>query len=143
MTISPELFMAILSMDSYNRGYDAGISGLSENGGIGNATITTTLSDVSETFEADAQAAGFYAVAYQWNGETVISYRGTDNLIDWTNLNPRSDTPGGDIWNSYLTGLGYTANNQAHLAADFYQAVTGTTDSDPRLSDVTVTGQDK
>ncbi|WP_375588333.1 hypothetical protein ABWH89_13540 [Hoeflea alexandrii] len=143
MTISPELFMAILSMDSYNRGYDAGISGLSENGGIGNATITTTLSDVSETFEADAQAAGFYAVAYQWNGETVISYRGTDNLIDWTNLNPWSDTPGGDIWNSYLTGLGYTANNQAHLAADFYQAVTGTTDSDPRLSDVTVTGQDK
>lgn len=25
MSISPELFMAILSMDSYNRGYDAGI----------------------------------------------------------------------------------------------------------------------
>jgi len=140
MTISPELFMAILSMDSYNRGYDAGISGLSESGGLGNATITTTLSDVSETFEADAAAAGFYAVAYQWNGETVISYRGTDNLIDWTNLNPWSDTPGGDLWNSYLTGLGFTANNQAHLAADFYQAVTGTATSDPRLADVTVTG---
>ncbi len=79
MTMSPELFMSILSMDSYNRGYDAGISGLSESGGLGNATITTTLSDVLETFEADAQAAGFYAIAYQWNGETVISYRGTDN----------------------------------------------------------------
>jgi hypothetical protein len=36
--------------------------------------------------------------------------------------------------------LGYIANNRAHLAADFYQAVTGTTDSDPRLADVTVTG---
>jgi len=25
MSISPELFMAILSMDSYNRGYDGGL----------------------------------------------------------------------------------------------------------------------
>jgi hypothetical protein len=25
-------------------------------------------------------AAGFYAIAYNWNGETVISYRGTDRL---------------------------------------------------------------
>ncbi len=25
MTMSPELFMAILSMDSYNRGYDVGL----------------------------------------------------------------------------------------------------------------------
>jgi hypothetical protein len=30
MTISSELFMAILSMDSYNRGYNAGI----EDGGL-------------------------------------------------------------------------------------------------------------
>ncbi len=28
--------------------------------------------------EEDAVAAGFYAVSYDWNGETVISYRGTD-----------------------------------------------------------------
>lgn len=29
MTISPELFMAILSMDSYKRGYDVGTGFLS------------------------------------------------------------------------------------------------------------------
>ncbi len=141
MSLSPDLFLAILAMDSYNRGYDSGIGdgpdGLGESGSIGNANI---LARPNEIDIADWQAAGFYAVAYQWNGETVISYRGTDNLIDWTNLNPWSDTPGGDIWNSYLTGLGSSASAQAHLAADFYQAVTGTTDSDPRLSDVTVTG---
>lgn len=42
MTISPELFTAILSMDSYNRGYNAGIEnggqsgidGLGETGGL-------------------------------------------------------------------------------------------------------------
>lgn len=30
-TISPDLFIAILAMDSYNRGYDAGIGGLTTN----------------------------------------------------------------------------------------------------------------
>ncbi len=24
--------------------------------------------------------ADFYAIAYEWGGETIISYRGTDNL---------------------------------------------------------------
>ena len=32
MTISTDLFLSILSMDAYNRGYDPGIEGL---GGIG------------------------------------------------------------------------------------------------------------
>ena len=82
MTISPELFTAILSMDSYNRGYDAGIAGLGESGQIGNATILTRVdSGISNEQHLEWQAAGFYAVAYQWNGETVISYRGTDNLV--------------------------------------------------------------
>lgn len=34
MTISPELTYAILSLDSYNRGYDPGVEGL---GGIGSS----------------------------------------------------------------------------------------------------------
>lgn len=37
MTISKDLFLAILAMDSYNRGYNEGISGL---GGI-NTSITS------------------------------------------------------------------------------------------------------
>ena len=34
-----ELFLAILAMDSYNRGYGQGITGLSNTGLIGNASI--------------------------------------------------------------------------------------------------------
>jgi hypothetical protein len=73
MTASQDLFLSILSMDSYNRGYAPGIEGLSSVNGtaIGNATISRTKGD------AVAQAAGFYAVEYTWDSTTVISYRGT------------------------------------------------------------------
>ena len=40
MTISKDLFLAILSMDSYNRGYGEGIAGL---GGINSKIGTATL----------------------------------------------------------------------------------------------------
>ena len=80
MTLSNDLFLAILSMDSYNRGYDAGITGLGGEGArIGAATIAKDAEQLLSAWEA--QAAGVYAVAYQWNGETVISYRGTDTLV--------------------------------------------------------------
>ena len=59
MTISSDLFMSILSLDAYNRGYGAGISGLGGTGSeIGNATIL----DVD--IPTNSQAEGFYAVAY-------------------------------------------------------------------------------
>ena len=71
MATSPELFMAILSMDSYNRGYDEGVEGLGDLGAfIGTAEIVSQ-SDVQSG--SDERAAGFYAAAYQWNGETIIS----------------------------------------------------------------------
>ena len=72
MATSRDLFLAILALDSYNRGYNPGLTGLSEAVGtqIGTATITKTTKDAN-------QAASFYATAYTWNGETVISYRGT------------------------------------------------------------------
>jgi len=80
MSISDDLFLAILAMDSYNRGYGAGIAGLSDqvDTAIGTATVRKRLQDVSDTFVPEAQAAGFYAIAYDWNGQTVISYRGTE-----------------------------------------------------------------
>ena len=99
MTIKKDLFLAILSMDVYNRGYGAGISdekhvennidlGLGDAVGIqiGNATINfRTDSDP----QGAAAAAGFYAVAYTVGegvegltaGTTVISYRGTDAIF--------------------------------------------------------------
>jgi hypothetical protein len=73
MTISnKDLFMAILSMDSYNRGYGAGIT-LPDSPKIGNATIINTgpASDAWVT-------AGFYAAAYETDYGNVISYRGTN-----------------------------------------------------------------
>ena len=82
MPISKELMLAILSMDSYNRGYGAGIEGL---GGPGSQIGTATM--LNKTIPAGSEEAGFYAAAYTLNsvvgdmaaGTTAISYRGTDN----------------------------------------------------------------
>ncbi|MBE2190583.1 MAG: hypothetical protein IAE63_00210 [Alphaproteobacteria bacterium] len=81
MAMNDNIFKAILAMDAYNRGYDANIKfgnlagtvSLDAQGTqIGNATI------LDSNGNAAAQAIGFYALAYTYNGETVISYRGTD-----------------------------------------------------------------
>ncbi len=90
MTLSKDLFLSILSMDSYNRGYIPGISGL---GGIdaqiGSATIKKE-SDIAAGIPG--VDASFYAVSYTLtasvgvsgdtiaSGTTIISYRGTDEL---------------------------------------------------------------
>ena len=85
MTMNREVFLSLLALDAYNRGYRANVGGLPESGGIGEASIVTRESIYGE--QADAilqswQAAGFYAIAYDWNGETIISapsssWRGT------------------------------------------------------------------
>lgn len=66
-----DVFRALLALDAYNRGYHTGIDGLVGNS-IGSATIIRTDG------EQPASDIGFYAIAYAWNGETIISYRGTD-----------------------------------------------------------------
>ena len=69
MTISKDLFLALLSMDAYNRGYGAGVdlgqNSDESNGSIalGGATIVKNLKDVGLLDQA--KAAGFYAVAYE------------------------------------------------------------------------------
>jgi hypothetical protein len=72
-----DLIYAILAMDSYNRGYGSGINGLLDttDSKIGNYTVYDSKGDTQ------AFTAGFYAIAYKnaATGETVISYRGTDN----------------------------------------------------------------
>ncbi len=77
--MNKDLFLAILAMDSYNRGYGEGVSGLSESGQIGGATIREFKVGEQDGWEA----AGFYAIAYDMTGvagfgagERVISYRG-------------------------------------------------------------------
>jgi hypothetical protein len=111
MSISNDLFMAILAMDSYNRGYDPGISisGTS----IGNATLRLQ-SDVQAN--SAERAAGFFAQSYTWNGQTVISYRGTDDI---TGIGPGAS----DLWLGWMTGAGaLLPGGQAQLAIDFYNS---------------------
>lgn len=77
MTISSDLFAAILAMDSYNRGYNSGLAVSGSN--IGNATLGNNSSVLDQTpNEGRDQAASFFAQSYTWNGQTIISYRGTD-----------------------------------------------------------------
>lgn len=137
MAISLELMYAILAMDSYNRGYNPGITLTGTQ--VGNATIgvdsAVLNTDPNDPNRID-QDAGFYAVAYHWNGETIISYRGTDNPGFWAD----EIAGGSDVWNGYGTGVGSPYAEQGRLAAEFYQAVTGTQIGDPLTESATLTG---
>ncbi|MGN7806765.1 hypothetical protein ACTJKE_29345 [Ensifer sp. 22521] len=130
MSLSRQLFTAILSMDSYNRGYGAGIQI------AGNRIGTATTRDDSSILVANGQrldiATGFYAISYDWNGTTVISYRGTnaESLGDFAT----------DVLNGYFVGAGQSTTSQAWLAAEFFQRVTGTESGDPTLSNTILTG---
>ena len=90
-----DLFLAILAMDSYHRGYDVGISGLAETGQLGNATLLAPTTQQKAGWEDK----GFYAIAYDVSNVTgfgtagkVISYRGTDNNFNPQDLNGITDT---------------------------------------------------
>lgn len=156
MTISKELFLAVASLDAYNRGYDAGTDIVSGQGlGVTDNLITYELGHAkvvnSRPFDDEWRSHGFYAVAYRIDGHEyvsnkpgspalsglVISYRGTDNFFSFPFWD---DDVGDDIWNGYGAGAGSSASSQAHLAAEFYQSVTNTSDGDPKSASVTLTG---
>ena len=124
---SDSLMQAILAMDAYNQGYNKGLN--HNQSQIGLATVgqdsLVLNTDPNDPNRLD-QAAGFYAVAYNYDGQTVISYRGTDQNFVW----PWDDT-GSDLWNGYGVAAGFPTGEQARLAAEFYQAVTGTQNSSP------------
>lgn len=69
MTISKDLFLSILAMDSYNQGYRVGVEHSKTT--IGSAKIRTDSERVfrdpdsaEEDISANAQSAGFYALSY-------------------------------------------------------------------------------
>src|ERR1700693_4510002 len=105
-----DLFLAVLSMDAYNRGNQAGLAGFSDAPGtqIGNAFVVANRDD------GTARSIGFYAIAYNWNGEKVISFRGTDSNVGF-------ETPvlSGDLANGYGLAIGSPYGPQAALAVDF------------------------
>ncbi len=131
------VFKAILAMDSYNRGYNAGIEdlgGVSSN--LGNAIIIRQ-SDTRVGF-ADRNA-GFYAIAYKLeSGETVISYRGTDSLAG------SAAAGGSDTVNGYGVATGKLDGKQALLAFQFYNSIARDLNDgvpgDPRTANISVTG---
>ena len=86
-----DLFIAILSMDSYNRGY-----GRSIKFSVGESTADRTdfgvkigqATVLNIDLPAGSKAAGFYALAYDMtgvagfaDGERVVAYRGSDNFL--------------------------------------------------------------
>ncbi len=83
-----DLMLAVMSMHAYN---DDKLFNQ-----IGDATVSKTAEDGS----------GFYAKAYSYAGETIISYRGTDGYYF------------GDAWYGWGTGLG-TGSTQATMATQF------------------------
>lgn len=127
MTISSNLMKAILSLDAYNRGYNAGIIFGNNPGNndysldvantqIGNATIITNsslLEDDNGNTNIDDNI-GFYGIAYSYNGETIIAYRGTDDMDD-------ADTDGTlltlDQYHGWPLGATNTDSEQGQMAA--------------------------
>lgn len=122
MTVSKDLFLSILAMDSYNREYGAGL--VVPGSEIGLATIVgrSTLGIDDPEYD-DWQAAGFYAVAYQMDGsvgeagdqladgQTVISYRGTDNVDPLTTGAGASDL--WQVWLDCREGSGQCASRRS------------------------------
>jgi hypothetical protein len=139
MTMNRDLFLAILSMDSYNRGYGIGLNGL---GGKGSRIGTATVGEDALTLltKGAAEAAGFYAIAYQVSGvsgiadgTTVIAFRGTDTATRGALLT--------DVVNGWSLGGGLPST-QSDLMIKFYQAVArsqGVTE-DWRTANITTTG---
>ncbi|TAZ71163.1 hypothetical protein ELH72_30080, partial (plasmid) [Rhizobium ruizarguesonis] len=121
MPVSQELMSAILAMDSYNRDYHAGYTiDAIKLGSYSALNSRQLVGDAQYNAWADA---GFYAAAYRNDaGETVISYRGTDDVTLDTLLNNTTI----DFWKGWSIGGGFIGSeSQADEAIDFYQKVTG------------------
>lgn len=107
-----DLFLAILALDAYNRGYNQGMKFTGDSDFAG-----TQIGDAKIIDSAAKPSNSFYAVAYNWPGgnvQTVISYRGTTfpGLPDWH-----------DVWDGWRLSLGYAHASQPQEALAFYSQV--------------------
>lgn len=118
-----DVFLSLLALDAYNRGYGQNVKvsesdadeGVDESGrAIGTATIILQ----SDVFSGLPRVeAGFYAIAYEWNGETIISYRGTNFEIKFDTVQEAINSPLiKDVWNGWTVGAGFSQASQASLA---------------------------
>jgi len=102
--LDDDVFAALLALDAYNREYQQGVELDPTMTGLGHATF---LMDVDQI---DGAPSSFYARAYTYNGEIIISYRGTDERA-------------ADMWHGYGLGGGGVNGAQAELALEFYNEV--------------------
>ena len=142
--ISKDLFLAVLAMDSYNRGYNAGIAD-GEGATDANGNDADGLGEAGEKIGAatvldfdlpdNSQSAGFYALAYDIGadgpeglaGKTVISYRGTDTSLDHST--------------GWSVGAGTIDDwTQTPRALEVYTAATGHAYRNGQACDVVLTG---
>ncbi|MCB1558098.1 MAG: hypothetical protein KDJ50_04170 [Alphaproteobacteria bacterium] len=138
------VFKALLAMDAYNRGYAEGITlpSVVNSTEIGKALIVSQ-SDTDSSSEP--VQAGFYGIAYQLDGgETIVSYRGTDQAPDLFAALQSGDLSKlltADVMNGYGLGAGSptTMAKQAELAINFYHDVVGN-EADWRSANVSFTG---
>lgn len=131
------VFLSILAMDSYNRGYGQGVKNLPVVANVTKLGAATIKTDSIIELGGNAQSAGFYAIAYEWNGEKVISFRGTDFGA--------VTTAAQDVLNGWSMFTGFGTNSQASLARDFYRKATGLDFVTPAVtvgagSDIELTG---
>ncbi|MGB3165489.1 MAG: DUF11 domain-containing protein, partial [Alteraurantiacibacter sp.] len=85
-----EIWLALLAMDSYNRGYEAGVD--LDGDQIGHIDIGITSDDTGVLPDGYNSTIGFFASSYEVDGQKIISYRGTDGGID--------------VWKGWMTGAG-------------------------------------
>src|SRR6056297_2682870 len=146
MTISKDLFLAILAMDSYNRGYAPGIE--VDGDKIGFASIGKDSSSLAGPVDI-AEDNGFYAISYSMDqsehgiasGSQILSFRGTDNVSGL-------GQGGSDLWSGWMVGAGvngdsgsfFGAGSQADLTFRFFEEAVGASAFDENNSGVILTG---
>lgn len=78
-----DVFLWLLALDSYNRGYGQNVRLYDDQSPIGQNELGLRIGNAvisSQNISEAARAAGFYAIAYNWNGETIISLSGTKSV---------------------------------------------------------------
>lgn len=119
-----DVLLSLLAMDAYNRTVGEGVvdRGLHVQGTtLGTAVLHQATYDAS---------SGFYVQSYTVGTQTIISYRGTDDLTIW----PLSEATDVAAW---VAGLGIYSTDQVSFAAEFYR---NTIDTLPSGNTVTLTG---
>jgi hypothetical protein len=106
-----DVFIAILAMDVYHRGTTDFPVGqhpglLVDTPILGTATAIDVLHS-----DSDWAQIGFFAQAYNWEGRTVIAYRGTDEGFVGTN----------DFYYGFGVSVGDPDTLQARAAIQFYK----------------------